>query len=236
MKQQLEAMLQSLSVFDNQRLSEVGFWPFLLLLAISLMAALFISYLYLQFYSSRPTGSQVHRAFPLLGISITAIFICIQFSLPLSLGLLGALSIVRFRTPIKEPEEIGFIMLLIATSLASATFNLAFLVLILAVALVALLIRRFAPGILRGGSNDGSLIIALPEERYAEQSSELFSFLERQLPRAGVESVSKNQNEIVVAMNFKGIPPKGLVGFESELRKVVEPSDFTILYSRPGAL
>ena len=29
----------------------------------------------------------------------------VLLSLPLSLGLLGALSIVRFRTPIKEPEE-----------------------------------------------------------------------------------------------------------------------------------
>ena len=36
----------------------------------------------------------------------------------MSLGLLGALSIVRFRTPIKEPEEIGFLMVVIATSLA----------------------------------------------------------------------------------------------------------------------
>jgi len=31
--------------------------------------------------------------------------------------LLGALSIVRFRTPIKEPEEIGFIMLVVASAL-----------------------------------------------------------------------------------------------------------------------
>ncbi len=41
-----------------------------------------------------------------MGLSITAIFICIQFSLPLSLGLLGALSIVRFRTPVKELRAI----------------------------------------------------------------------------------------------------------------------------------
>ena len=236
MRQQLEGLLQSLSAFDNQRLADVGVLPFLLLLLVSLLAAFIVSFLYLQFYSSRPTGSQIHRAFPLLGISITAIFICIQFSLPLSLGLLGALSIVRFRTPIKEPEEIGFIMLLIATSLASATFNLTFLVLILVVAVVALLVRRFAPGPLREARNDGTLVFSLPEAEYAEQSSSLFSFLETNLPKADVESVSKNENEIVVAMSFKGMPPKGLVGFEAELRKLVRPSDFTILYNRPGAL
>ena len=117
-------------------------WPFIFLMATSLAGSLLASYLYLQFYSSRATGSQVYRAFPLLGLSITAIFVCIQFSLPLSLGLLGALSIVRFRTPIKEPEEIGFIMLVIAASIATATFKLAFVGILFGVALVALVLQR----------------------------------------------------------------------------------------------
>ena len=98
----------------SDKMVEIGFLPFLGLIGVALLASLFISFLYLTFFGSRATGSDVHRAFPLLGISITAVFIAIQFSLPLSLGLLGALSIVRFRTPIKEPEEIGFIMLVVA--------------------------------------------------------------------------------------------------------------------------
>ena len=122
---------------------------FLMLMAVSLLSSLFIAYLYVHFYSNRATGSQVHRAFPLLGISITAIFVTIQFSLPLSLGLLGALSIVRFRTPIKEPEEIGFIMLVIATSIAVATFKLSFVGIIFVVALAAL-VRSVADAAIHG--------------------------------------------------------------------------------------
>src|SRR4026208_2157664 len=120
MQEQLNNILGSLAQRTGPQVSPGAF---LLLMGISLVCSLFISYLYVHFYSNRATGSQVHRAFPLLGISITAIFIAIQFSLPLSLGLLGALSIVRFRTPIKEPEEIGFIMLVIAASIATATFK-----------------------------------------------------------------------------------------------------------------
>jgi len=41
----------------------------------------------------------------------------VKSSLALSLGLVGALSIVRFRTPIKEPEELGYIFLTIAIGL-----------------------------------------------------------------------------------------------------------------------
>src|SRR5690606_32141568 len=101
-----------------------------------------IARLYRHFYSGRSTGSQIHRAFPLLSVSITSIFITIQFSLPLSLGLLGALSIVRFRTPIKEPEEIGFLMLVIAASISCATFNFVFLGIVLLTAIVGLILLR----------------------------------------------------------------------------------------------
>ncbi len=142
-------------------MQQIGVVPFLVLLVISLVGSLLASWLYVQFYSSRATGSQVYRAFPLLGLSITAIFVCIQFSLPLSLGLLGALSIVRFRTPIKEPEEIGFIMLVIAASIATATFKLAFVGLLFALALVALLVQT-GGGRLARNRRDGTLVVTVP--------------------------------------------------------------------------
>jgi hypothetical protein len=124
-----------------QQTSIPGAAPFLFVLVVSLLAALFIRYLYTHFYSDRSTGTGLNRAFPLLGLSITAIFVTVQFSLPLSLGLLAALTIVRFRVPVKEPEEIGFVMLVIAASLTVAAFKLAFLGIILAVAVSALAIQ-----------------------------------------------------------------------------------------------
>jgi uncharacterized membrane protein YhiD involved in acid resistance len=41
----------------------------------------------------------------------------VKSSLALSLGLVGALSIVRFRTPIKEPEELAYLFISIAMGL-----------------------------------------------------------------------------------------------------------------------
>lgn len=45
----------------------------------------------------------------------------IQSNLALSLGMLGSLSIVRFRTNIKDPRDIGFIFWAMAIGIASAT-------------------------------------------------------------------------------------------------------------------
>ncbi len=55
--------------------------------------------------------------FLLLVISMILIITTIKTSIALSLGLVGALSIVRFRTPIKEPEELLYIFVAIAMGL-----------------------------------------------------------------------------------------------------------------------
>ncbi|MCB2215890.1 DUF4956 domain-containing protein [Desulfofustis glycolicus] len=124
----------------------VSFAGFALLMVISIIMAILVSQLYVKFFDAHATGSRIHRSFPLLGPAITAIFITVQFSLPLSLGLLGALSIVRFRTPIKEPEEIGFILLVVACSITIATFNVAFAVILYLSVLLMLFFLRFLPG------------------------------------------------------------------------------------------
>jgi hypothetical protein len=53
-------------------------------------------------------------------ISIFLIITTIKSSLALSLGLVGALSIIRFRTAIKEPEQLIFLLGLTAVSIALA--------------------------------------------------------------------------------------------------------------------
>ena len=51
---------------------------------------------------------------PILAQITFFIILIVKSSLALSLGLIGALSIVRFRTPIKEPEELVYLFFSIA--------------------------------------------------------------------------------------------------------------------------
>ena len=185
--------------------------------SISLAGSLLASLLYVQFYSSRATGSQVYRAFPLLGLSITAIFVCIQFSLPLSLGLLGALSIVRFRTPIKEPEEIGFIMLVIAASIATATFKLAFVGLLFALALVALLVQTRRP---RVGPESSRRHAGRHAARCRRRHQPERHHRRRPPPRrrrARLESLSRQDETLVLSYVFHNLGPEGIDRLQAEL-------------------
>jgi hypothetical protein len=232
MQQQLDNILGSLSQGTGPQVTPLAF---LLLMAVSLLASLFIAYLYVHFYSNRATGSQVHRAFPLLGISITAIFVTIQFSLPLSLGLLGALSIVRFRTPIKEPEEIGFIMLVIATSIAVATFKLAFVGIIFVIALAALFGQAVTRRLM-GAESDGTIVVTLAANGRPADPAAVTALVRKRLPRARLESVSQTDRETVVSYNFQGIADNALAGFQAELNAAAGPSSYNVFFNRPGAL
>lgn len=225
-----------LSGFGSKSMNEIGFIPFLGIMGISLLSSLFIALLYVRFFQPRSTGSLIYRAFPLLGISITAIFIAIQFSLPLSLGLLGALSIVRFRTPIKEPEEIGFIMLVVATSLCAATFNILFLCIILGVAVIALLIMRFGRPYLMVNDNSGMVILEIPAPLYHERNRELFDTLSTHIPSGRLDSVAENDGQAVISYNFQKVKQSNLLDLKALFNDLYPSATLNIFYNNNQAL
>lgn len=220
--------------FGSQRMEDIGFLPFFLLMVISLLSSMLISYLYLKFYRNRATGSQIHRSFPLLGIAITAIFICIQFSLPLSLGLLGALSIVRFRTPIKEPEEIGFIMVVVAASICCATFNILFLGILLAITYIGLLILTRGPHFLKTRLDDGMLLVTVPADEYRIKSANILNYLDEKIPRGKIESILESEEESVISYSFNQINKNMLLQMQSELNELAAGLKSNVFFNRIG--
>lgn len=64
--------------------------------------------------SNRPAFA---RNFVLIALTTMLVISIVKSSLALSLGLIGALSIVRFRAAIKEPEELSYLFLAIAIGL-----------------------------------------------------------------------------------------------------------------------
>lgn len=161
--------LKSLLTTIPEDTRNISLYGFVFLIVVSIVMALLISHLYSKFFDANSTGSRIHRSFPLMGPAVTTIFLTVQFSLPLSLGLLGALSIVRFRTPIKEPEEIGFILLVIACSISIATFNVAFAAILYIIVFGALYIIRLMPNF--NSSNANAVVLNLLIKNISAESS-----------------------------------------------------------------
>lgn len=207
---------------------------FALLLGVSALAAIAAARLYTRFYSHRASGSDVHRAFPLLGIAITAIFVCIQFSLPLSLGLLGALSIVRFRTPIKEPEEIGFLMVVIATSLACATGQLVFVAVVLVMAVAALLVQEWARPIFRHRRDSGVVVATFTPAAWESGREALLGTLAAAAKQGALEAVSAQRDRVTVTWRFRGLPSAEVPRLERRLAESAAPETLSIVYTGDG--
>ncbi len=76
---------------------------------------LIMSFVVRTFYMQRSfslTGkTHIGAVLPILSAVVFLVIIVVKSSLALSLGLVGALSIVRFRTPVKEPEELVYLFL-----------------------------------------------------------------------------------------------------------------------------
>lgn len=98
--------------------NNVPFDEFLLnILVVALLASLLRLY-YIHFGNAISNRRKFANIFLPLALGTLLIIMIVKSSLALSLGLVGALSIVRFRAAIKDPEELTFLFFAIGIGLA----------------------------------------------------------------------------------------------------------------------
>jgi hypothetical protein len=204
--------------------SELAVSEFATALAFSLVASTVVYVLYSYLYGETHVGAGVHRTFILGGPAITTLFIAIQFSLPLSLGLLGALSFVRFRTPVKDPAEIGFLLLLIASAIGAATYNYELVVALFVLAGVALLAQRSGKRLMLGrGQRD--MMITVTADDYSAVEEALLSFLRTELRGFAQESHGISGGRASLHVRFRrGTSGEAWGQFVSRLNERIAPA------------
>lgn len=84
---------------------------------LTFFLTLLISIIYVRFGNAISNRRMFARNLILIALTTMLIITIVKSSLALSLGLVGALSIVRFRTPIKEPEELAYLFISIGVGL-----------------------------------------------------------------------------------------------------------------------
>ena len=111
----MDNLLNSQSLIEDLNIS---FSSTLAALCLSVISAVIIRFLYINYGRSLNNREYFGNTFILLSVATCTVIIIVKYSLALSLGLVGALSIVRFRAAIKEPEELVYLFLVIALGLA----------------------------------------------------------------------------------------------------------------------
>ncbi|MBT3367652.1 MAG: DUF4956 domain-containing protein [Nitrospina sp.] len=97
--------------------SPLSLMALLMSLGVGTVLSLLVTWHFKKFGSTLSNREEFAQVFPFVLLTTVLIISVVKSSLALSLGLVGALSIVRFRTPIKEPEELAYLFISIAMGL-----------------------------------------------------------------------------------------------------------------------
>ena len=98
---------------------EIDLLNFFYAIILSLILSFLVKITYIKVGKSLNDKSYFSDTFIPLALITTLVITVIKFSLALSLGLVGALSIVRFRAAIKEPEELVYLFFVISIGLSN---------------------------------------------------------------------------------------------------------------------
>jgi hypothetical protein len=201
----------------------LGVWEAVIRIGGSLLASIVAYLMYQLFYGSRHIGAGVNRTFLIGGPAITMIFLVIQTSIPLGIGLLGALSFVRFRTPIKDPAEIGFLLLLIASSIGMATGNLIATAILFVIVFITLGIKQMVSNRVTLAGR-GHLMIAVDQASFPAIEKKLTALLKERIRGLSLDTMSTMDDRISLQYQYRKQSGFDWAAFTNELNQLAGPA------------
>ncbi|MDO4732482.1 MAG: DUF4956 domain-containing protein [Bacillota bacterium] len=177
-----------------ENVSSITLLDIVLSLSLSFLLGLFIFFIYKKTYSGIMYSPSFGLTLVALSLISTMLILTVVSNVVLSLGMVGALSIVRFRTAIKEPMDIAFLFWSIAVGIVLAA-GLLFLAVFGSI-FIGLVLLLFA----RRRSVDSPYILLLHCES-SEQEQEIRDFLRSRVKKLSLKS--KNLDASHIELNFE---------------------------------
>jgi len=173
----MQNLLSSLS--GAWSVSPRGLFDMVFSLALAIVMALVAAQLYKYTHRGLSYELAFMKTLVLLAPIVTSVMLFIRGDLVLSLGLVGSLSIVRFRAPIKDTRDMVFLFWIISIGLGCGTYNWAVVLvttLLMSAVMIALHVTRYGVVkardfvlVVSGDSAPSGLQIAAVLHRYAQQ-------------------------------------------------------------------
>lgn len=110
------------SLFESRQLlieTTLSSLQILTSLSATFVMSMFIYWVYRKTYNGVLYSQNFNLTLVITSIAINAIVIGISGNLMLSLGMVGALSIIRFRTAVKDPRDTAFVLWAITVGIAN---------------------------------------------------------------------------------------------------------------------
>ena len=220
LKGSLGELKESFAVSETSSL-----WVMLVYLLMGGLLAVYVRFLYRSCNASVSDSDSVARIFPLLTIVTIGVIAVVKSSLALSLGLVGALSIVRFRAAIKDPEELVYLFLCIGIGLSLGAEQP-----LLAMALVAVT-TIFVVGIhfTTGQSRRQNLLLTITgaTQHFGEDESSVMSVVEQLVGRYTLQRFDLEQGRGQVRIVLNSTDGQATSALIAQLRERLPECEFS---------
>ena len=182
-------------------------------LIVSVILAFFIYFVYKKTYTGVMYSRNFNVTLLLISVITTMVMMIIQSNLALSLGMVGALSIIRFRTAVKDTKDSAFIFWAIAVGIAcgAGVYTIA----VLGSVIIALILFFISKGVM----DDTSYLVIVHGN--SDLDVDLVSgIVEKHCPKnkLKMKNITASNVDITYEVSFKK-------GSESELTKELKGSD-----------
>ncbi len=199
-----------LSDFTNT----VNVLDFIIGLLVAAVLSLVLKYFYIRYASSISNREKFASNFVPLALTTMLVISVVQASIALSLGLVGALSIVRFRAAIKEPEELTYLFLSIAIGLVAGANKPLLAVLAMAVILPLIYLNRIFRS--ESGLESDHLFVNIKSKGFKLDG--LSQVLASELSFVELKRMDENSDGMFASFRVKATDPKQLDGLIQKLR------------------
>ncbi len=220
-----------LNFFLNQNV-QIDIPSFVLSLFCAVILSFFVQLFYIKYSSTLSNRKEFSKNFVILAVTTCIVIMIVKSSLALSLGLVGALSIVRFRAAIKEPEELVYLFLIIAIGLGCGANQL----IITSVGIIfALILIMIYSGYMKSSRKDIeqtiNLGVIIEQEISDLQINNLISEIKKISNELKFISMSRTENNTSINIDLKPKKFEKLTFLSGQIKKKFKNSKVIMAYN-----
>ncbi len=166
--------------------------------------------------------------FILIGFATMLIISVVKSSLALSLGLVGALSIIRFRAAIKEPEELAYLFLVISFGLGLGANLRLITIVAFAIVMAIIWIRHF----ISKPDYSNNLYLTINDKDKKLSIGTLENLLKDYSLKFQIKRFDESESGMETTLLLDRIKPSVLENFKNELKKISEHAKISFIDNR----
>jgi lysylphosphatidylglycerol synthetase-like protein (DUF2156 family) len=224
----MNELLERFGIYFNNFAESIHPIDFVVNLFIATVLSMALASFYIHFGNTVSNRRKFSSNFVPLALTTMLVMIIVKSSLALSLGLVGALSIVRFRAAIKDPEELTYLFLVIGLGLCTGANQPFLAVILMSFLFIILYLHKKVKGEKYNYVEDGMYINITTDAKDLDKISDILNNYLDDLDLKRIDF--SNQNSTVdMSYTSRGLNSKELFKMKNELTSLSDLMKITII-------